>query len=419
MCRIIQLLRYRISYRMYFYLDTPNKNLSAIKIRYYVKSEKKRLVYSTGISINPLNWNNISRMPKTKSGAAGFELKQITNKLNRYIEELHISVNNIELEKRTVTREELKSRLNLRFKHKALKVENSSSFIYLYDDFVNGKIKQSKFKKNTIAQYVILKDQIDQFILLNSQYTNIESFDKDFLLDLILFLRANYNLSDKTLHRRIRRLKTFLKWVKLRGFEVQDNYKEITVKDREADHVYLSKEKVQILHDLNLNKRLDKYRDLFLIGCYSGQRFSDYTIFKMSDVVGNMIIKRAEKTDIKFYIPITEKLKQLLDKWDWRLPKISNQKFNDGIKEVCKIAGFNEPVTKTIFYGNKKIEEIKPFYERVSSHTARRSFITIAANQGVPDHLIMKITSIKDPKTLQTYKKFEESELQKWANNIF
>ncbi len=89
MCRIIQLLRYRISYRMYFYLDTPNKNLSAIKIRYYVKSEKKRLVYSTGISINPLNWNNISRMPKTKSGAAGFELKQITNKLNRYIEELH------------------------------------------------------------------------------------------------------------------------------------------------------------------------------------------------------------------------------------------------------------------------------------------------------------------------------------------
>lgn len=142
-------------------------------------------------------------------------------------------------------------------------------------------------------------------------------------------------------------------------------------------------------------------------------------MFKKSDIVGNVIIKRAEKTDIKFYIPITEKLKKLLDKWDWRLPKVSNQKFNDAIKEVCEIAGFNEPVTKTIFYGNKKIEEIKPFYERVSSHTARRTFITIAANQGVPDHLIMKITSIKDPKTLQTYKKFEEGELQKWANNIF
>jgi hypothetical protein len=98
----------------------------------------------------------------------------------------------------------------------------------------------------------------------------------------------------------VRRLKTFLKWVKLRGFDVQDNYKEITLKDREADHVYLSKEKVQILHDLNLNKRLDKYRDLFLIGCYSGQRFSDYTIFKMSDDVGNMIIKRAEKQTLNF-----------------------------------------------------------------------------------------------------------------------
>ena len=194
MCRIRQFILYRIRYRMYFYLDTPNKKLSAIKLRYYVKSEKKSLVYSTGISINPINWNSFSRMTKSKSGAAGFELKQITNKLNRYIEELHVSINNIEIDKRIITRDELKSRLNSRFKHKINKVENSSSFIYLYNDFINGKIKQSQFKKNTIAQYVIIKNQIDEFILLNKQYTNIESFDRDFLLDLILFLRDNFNL---------------------------------------------------------------------------------------------------------------------------------------------------------------------------------------------------------------------------------
>ena len=73
---------------MYFYLDTPHKKTSAIKVRYYVKAEKKSFVYSTGISINPINWNKENRMPKAKAGAAGFELKQITNQLNRYVEEL-------------------------------------------------------------------------------------------------------------------------------------------------------------------------------------------------------------------------------------------------------------------------------------------------------------------------------------------
>ena len=55
----------------------------------------------------------------------------------------------------------------------------------------------------------------------------------------------------------------------------------------------------------------------------------------------------------------------------------------------------------------------------IGSHTARRTFITNAANQAVPDHIIMAICGIRDPATLKTYKKFQESELEKWTNNIF
>jgi hypothetical protein len=73
----------------------------------------------------------------------------------------------------------------------------------------------------------------------------------------------------------------------------------VSVKTRDADHVSLTKEQVQELSELQLNKKLDKYRDLFLIGCYSGQRFSDYTVFKKADVVDNRIVKRAEKHNTK------------------------------------------------------------------------------------------------------------------------
>ena len=95
---------------MYFFLNKPHNKTSAIRLRYYVKSEKQTFVYSTGISIDPKNWNKENRMPKAKAGAAGFELKQITSQLNRYVEELHLSINNIELEDKPVTREELKKR---------------------------------------------------------------------------------------------------------------------------------------------------------------------------------------------------------------------------------------------------------------------------------------------------------------------
>ena len=113
------------------------------------------------------------------------------------------------------------------------------------------------------------------------------------MIDFINFLRLKHNMTDITLNRNIGYLKTFLKWCRFSGIKLDDTYNQVTVSTRDADHVHLTKEQVQILEDLTLSKSLDKYSDLFLIGVYSGQRFSDYTVFKKSDVVNNRIEKRA------------------------------------------------------------------------------------------------------------------------------
>ena len=396
---------------MYFYLDTPHKEKSAIKVRYYVKSEKKTFTYSTGISINPKNWNKLNRMPKPKAGAAGFELRQITNELNRIIEHLQISINAISLENKQVTRSELKKRLDAKFKH----VVVSNTLISKLDQFILEKEKLGKNTKKSIDKYRGLKNKIYEY---NSNL-KLSDINKDFMIDFVSYLRHEKDLTDISLNRNIGYLKTFLKWCRYSGYTVDETYNQIKIKTRDADHVSLTKEQVQTLSELKLNKTLDKYRDLFLIGIYSGQRFSDYSVFKKSDVINNIIVKRAEKTQYKSYIPISKKLNALLDKWDWRIPKVSNQKFNKNIKEVCKIAGFNQGTTKAIFKGNKKIEVIKPLYDCVGSHTARRTFITLSANANVPDHIIMSITGIRDPKTLKTYKKFQKDELEKYKDIIF
>ena len=396
---------------MYFYLDTPHKETSAIKVRYYVKSEKKTFIYSTGISINPKNWNKESRMPKAKAGAAGFEIKQITNQLNRIVEHLHVSISNIELEKKQVTRSELKKRLDAKFRH----VVVTGTLIAKLDDFILEKEKLGKTTKKSNDKYRGLKTKIYEY----NNRLKLSDINKDFMIDFVSYLRHEKNLTDISLNRNIGYLKTFLKWCKYSGLTIDESYNQVTVKTHDADHVSLTKDKIEILENLELNSVLDKYRDLFLIGIYSGQRFSDYSVFKKSDVINNRIVKRAEKTQYKSYIPISKKLNALLEKWEWRLPKVSNQKFNDNIKEVCKLAGFNEEVTTTKYKGSERIIQVKPFYSLVSSHTARRTFITIAANSNVPDHIIMAITGIRDPKTLKTYKKFQENELEKYVDAIF
>lgn len=397
---------------MYFFLNKPHNKTSAIRLRYYVKSEKQTFVYSTGISIDPKNWNKENRMPKAKAGAAGFELKQITSQLNRYVEELHTSINNIEFEDKPVTREELKKRLNQRFKHVFVK---KTTLIDHLDAFIEEKVSFGKYQNRTIDKYNALKNKIIYF----KKDAKLTDINKKFMIDFINFLRLKHNMTDITLNRNIGYLKTFLKWCRYSGIKLDETYNQVTVSTRDADHVHLSKEQVQILEDLSLNKTLNKYRELFLIGVYSGQRFSDYTVFKKSDVVNGRIEKRAEKTDYKSYIPISKKLEKLLNKWEWRLPKVSNQKFNQNIKKVCKIAGFTNEVTKTTYIGNKKIESIEPFYKRVGSHTARRTFITLAANANVPDHVIMAICGIRDSKTLKTYKKFNPNVLEDYVDTIF
>lgn len=152
---------------------------------------------------------------------------------------------------------------------------------------------------------------------------------------------------------------------------------------------------------------------MFLIGVYSGQRFSDYSVFDRSDVRGDFIVKRAKKTKDFSYIPLHAKLLALLEKYDWRLPKITSQKFNLRIQSVCKKLGFDEPIKKTSRKGKDIAVEILPKRKMVGSHTARRTYITLAAEKGMARHFIMAVTGIKDSKTLDKYIKLNLENLFK------
>ena len=148
--------------------------------------------------------------------------------------------------------------------------------------------------------------------------------------------------------------------------------------------------------DLTDNQALDKARDLFLVGCYTGLRFSDW--YKVNKE--NLIIEEGreyleiftQKTSTPVNIPLLPELKTILEKYNYQLPKISSQYFNRAIKEVCKIAKINDKELRIYSEGGKTMEERVEKYKMVSSHCARRSFASNFYELLKTPFILMQIT---------------------------
>jgi len=137
-----------------------------------------------------------------------------------------------------------------------------------------------------------------------------------------------------------------------------------------------------------------------------GMRYSDFKRVKASNIYNGLIKIREVKDKEKFLeIPITDRVRVILEKYNMILPVISEQKFRYYLKEIFKIAGFTELQIKSIRIGKNVHESEVPMYNLMSTHTARRSFITHMLNSGVPAKAIMAITGHKSINNFQLYYK--------------
>ena len=116
-------------------------------------------------------------------------------------------------------------------------------------------------------------------------------------------------------------------------------------------------------------------------------------------------------------IPLNSISRAILEKYDYALPSISNQKMNKFIKEVFQEMAFTDEIKKTMRYGDELIDKKSEFWERISSHTARRSFITIMKNKRVPDKVIMSYTGHTSLEVFNAYYRPSEEEIKQGKDN--
>jgi hypothetical protein len=168
----------------------------------------------------------------------------------------------------------------------------------------------------------------------------------------------------------------------------------VSVPKEDACAVYLTLDELQRLNALQgLSKEAKAVRDLFLVGCFTALRYSDYSHLTIGNIVGGNIEVKTRKTGAKVVIPIHPVAQQVLDRNGGEFPKPpSQQSFGETIKRVCKRAGVTDEVLYERTVGVKIVRKRVPKYTLISSHTARRTAATNMYLAGMPTFRIMLIT---------------------------
>lgn len=200
-------------------------------------------------------------------------------------------------------------------------------------------------------------------------------------------------------------------------FDAKDIRTSVLAHPKDVDNIYLSDERIQELYalDLSAHEAWEKVRDVFVVGCLTGQRVSDYKRINKSMIVeltdGNKYIKlRQEKTRKVVFIPLDYRVEAILDKYNGILPKLFDQKINDYIKKVGEMLGWTEIVEMDEQRGSMEYTAKRRFCDLIKTHTARRSFATNMYRAGASLSNIMAITGHGSEEQLRVYLKLTDEE---------
>ncbi len=392
-----------------------------ISLQYCFNAEK-RVVLNTGINVPLQYWNKkTGRLSKDLPQDYG-NIPELENRLTDQLRRAEDMITYALKQSGTCPMKFLKNNFHLQENWKMEQMSDSAKSLNIYsniDDYVRSK--ESTVKRCTINVINAMKTHLMSFENYRDEAITFDSFDVYFYEDFVKFLTYDIvqlrrkdlirGLKVNSVGKTIKHLKSFLKdrmRKKIIPFMDLSAYK---VMEEEVDAVYLSWQEISLIYhlDFSANDKLEKYRDLFVLGCLTGFRFSDYSDIKPEELRGGMLYVNQAKTLSTVVVPLRADAKKILiEKYNMQMPQVSNPNFNYYIKEVARLAGIDEMIKITHKRGNKIIEDTRPKYEWIMSHTCRRSFCTNEFLDGTPTNLIMSISGHKTEKAFRRYIKADQ-----------
>lgn len=276
-------------------------------------------------------------------------------------------------------------------------IDHKLFFVSYIDTFIKKSSTRrtrnnQRLAERTIKHYKTTSRHIQSLEKKLNKRFMLTDIDLSFHHEFLTHLREDKHLRDSTISGYIDNLCLFCRNAENDGLKVCRDYKlrDFFSPSYETNDIYLNTEEINQIHNTLIeNEKLSNAKDWLIIGLYTGLRVSDLTKLTSGDMEGDFIYKKTYKTKFPVIIPIHKHVREILEKRQGKFPKrISDQKLNDYIKEVCKIAGITTIVEGAKICpieieedGKKKIIHRKvdgkyPKYELVTTHTCRRSFAT-------------------------------------------
>ncbi len=408
-----------------------------------IRVSGQRRKVGTGVKLQPELWDNDNQKIVNLTQKQKTNLQKLyggittKNQLTQYQEELFSMVNKIKtLESKFLYEgisysadmivEALKGSVTVKTKK-----EDPSNLVY---DFIDRYIVEHELTrvKGSLVVYKSLKKHLKNYQIKTKTNIRFDKIDYSFMHAFQNFLigweerhettGTIKTLNNITIGKQLSTLKTFLGYAKRQGIKVNDGFKDFSIKKDKLEVIALTQEELDLLFNFNLssNKRLDQVRDVFCFSCVTGFRFSDLQQLRREHIKEMEIRLTIKKTKEHSIVPLNSYSKAILEKYidlASPIPMISNQKFNKYIKELCKLAGIDDPIEIIRYKGATKQSTIYRKYEVISAHTGRKTFATLSLEKGIPAETVMKITGHADYKSFQRYVKVTEerkrNEMQK------
>lgn len=406
-----------------FILVNPEREVSSIAV--LISFRGKKYKKSTGESVRVKQWSSVKKRVKVTAGNTEAE---VTNeKLDLWEEAARKTISYFKEKLYVPDRDEFwdiltKNRYETCTSKRIPVVEYFNMFIKRYEPIrAHNRIKQYRTTQNILDRYSKEKGKTLFFEDINMNFYRSflewfysKGYSSNYFGSIIRVLKVAYNEA-----RDVDRIHS--------GTEVSG--KNFSAPNESAENIYLTTEELLKIHDLRIDEGLigeddrslskpairlrtqayRKARDLFLIGAFTGLRFSDFSRIKDQNIQDNITIK-TQKTGVKVVIPIHWVVREIIDSGYDFSTTLPEQKINKYIKEIARLAKIDNTVTINRNIGGHNQEIRTKKYELITTHTARRSFATNAYKAGVPTIAIMKITGHTKESTFLKYIKVSEEE---------
>lgn len=376
----------------------------------------ERLMLTTGEKILPEHWN-----PNTKRAIIKYNRLEYSA-INDWLSKMEMAAKDYfrscKFEGFIPTASQLKMHLEQKFNLNPKRPVVISKILPItvlsyIDKFITNE--ENNKSEGTIFVYKTCKRHLTGFLnFLGKKDINFEEIDEDFYTGFIQYLN-NMNFARNTVGKQIKVLKTFLNAATERGINTNMFFKSKLFKKpiEDVDKIALSETEIQSIYSLNLSGEgsIEAVRDLFVVACYTGFRFSDFSTLTREHISENFITKTTLKTKAKVIIPIHPIVRDILKKYENNIPSAyTNAHANRLLKEIAKRAKINTDIEIIKTVAGKTVRNVYKKWELVSTHAGRRSFATNSYLAGVPAISIMKMTSHKSESVFLQYIRVSELE---------